>query len=264
MEFAPWPRPFFERIRPTFLESWPLALKDLAVRHESLPLTLEETRTLARAVPLWRERLISSDPRGLHSIAAKLQPVLEGSPQGIFVRLGSGSPKDCPLFRANGGRARTVVTALKLLQTSPRVRAHLKRCLSLDYSPRLFVRRWEQVEPWQELRCFMRHHRLVGISQVTHHDGEFLRPLASAAPAVTQALHRFFAEVARASHLHSAVFDVWCVAEQGTFRPRLLDANPWGPPSDPCLFNWGQPREFDGSLRYLGLPGVRIVPAPYK
>ncbi|HYO69638.1 MAG TPA: hypothetical protein VEU33_26540 [Archangium sp.] len=62
------------------------------------------------------------------------------------------------------------------------------------------------------------------------------------------------ARVAQASHLGSAVFDVLCDTGAGDGAPSrvwLLDANPWGPASDACLFDWSQPEGFDGSFRYL-------------
>jgi hypothetical protein len=254
MTYASWSYAHFMRIRPTFLESWPESLLALAISHVHLRLTPEEAGALAGSPPLWRERLVATDPKGLHTIAAKVQEVLEGAQQGGFVRLGSGSPKDSTLFRYHHGRARTAVMALKFLQTSPRTRAHLSRLTELGHSIHLFVRRWEQILPWQEFRCFMRDRRLVGISQIAHQGDEPDYSLASTAEKITQTLQVFFANVAQASHLGSAVFDVLCDAGAGDGAPSrvyLLDANPWGPSSDACLFDWEKPEGFDGSFRYL-------------
>ncbi|WP_239014703.1 cell division cycle 123 family protein [Archangium violaceum] len=254
MSYVSWSRAYFERIRPTFLESWTKDLRALAVSQVHLPLTLVEARALSVTPPLWRERLVALDPEGLHSIAARLQKVLEGAEQGVFVRLGSGSPKDSALFRDHGGCARTPMMALKFLQTSPRTRAHLSRFLELGHPVHLFVRHWMQIPPWQEFRCFMHNRRLVGISQLAHWGDTPDYSLAPRAEEIARTLRDFFVRVAQVSHLGSAVFDVLCDSGAGdgaSVGVWLLDANPWGPASDACLFDWSQPEGFDGSFRYL-------------
>jgi len=254
MTYASWPSAYFTRIRTTFLESWPESLLALAIPHIHLPLTPSEAEALACSPPLWREQLVDTDPAGIHAIAARLQQVIEGTQQGVFLRLGSGSPKDSALFHYHRGRARTAVMGLKFLQTSQRTRSHLSRIIQLGHPIHLFVRRWEQIPPWQEFRCFMKNRRLVGISQIAHQGDEPDYSLASIAEEMTRTLQAFFTRVAEASHLSSMVCDVWCspgAAEGAPSRVYLLDANPWGLLSDACLFDWGKPEGFDGSFRYL-------------
>ena len=100
----------------------------------------------------------------------------------------------------------------------------------------------------------MRDRRLAGISQIAHQGDEPDYPFGSSAEGIKHTLQAFFVRVAQACHLASAVFDVLYEVSADAGEPpqiRLLDANPWGPSSDACLFDWEKPEEFDGSFRYL-------------
>lgn len=264
METANWPRPFFERIRPSFMESWPQELVALAIPHTGLVLSPDEAKDLDAAAPLWRDRLLPSDPAGLRSLAGRLQPALAAHPNGVFVRLGSASPKDSALFRANQGRSTLPSTALKLLQTSPRIRAHLRRCLELGHPPSVFVMPWLPIQPWQEFRCFLRERRWVGVSQLDCVNHGALPELPQAGPRIGQALRALLPHLAAASHLDSGVFDVCVLGDRHApagCRAWLVELNPWGPVTDACLFRWDRPRDFDGSFRYLEGPGTPRVRA---
>jgi hypothetical protein len=43
-------------------------------------------------------------------------------------------------------------------------------------------------------------------------------------------------------------FDVWIANAVAGGSAMLIEVNPWGAPTDPCLFSW-QDRDFDGSFR---------------
>jgi len=70
---------------------------------------------LAWAPCLWLDRVTRLDPAGLQTLAAKLRQRIDGFSDGAFIRLGSASPKDSPLFYRNRRRTRQAVMAIKLL-----------------------------------------------------------------------------------------------------------------------------------------------------
>ena len=95
-----WDRADFEAFRPTFLESWPADLAALAPPQTGFALPPDDALALLQTRPLWRFRLTAEEPAGLHRLAGALEPLIAASPSGAFLRLGSGSPKDSPLFGA--------------------------------------------------------------------------------------------------------------------------------------------------------------------
>jgi D123 len=254
MDYPRWTRAYFERIYPTFLEWWPEDLTALSIRHTRVQLRAEEAEALVSSPSLWRDRLLPGDLNGLHTMAAKLQPLIDSFSGGAFIRLGSGSPKDSTIFRSNHGRVRQAMTAIKLLQTSMRIRTDIVRCLELDYIPSVFVRRWLSLHPWQEFRCFMRDKQLVGISQLDCVNYGAHQELRHTANQIEQAIREFFLTFRTHCHLDRVIFDVFVVPDiekSGFYRAHLTELNPWVPGTDTVLFRWGDSDDFDGSFRYL-------------
>lgn len=253
MDYPRWTGPYFERIRPTFLEAWPKEVARLSVSHVSVPLTWAEVEAIVETPPLWRDRLTNADPPALRTLATKLQPLIDTYTPGAFIRLGSRSPKDTLIFQASGGRIRRAVTAIKLIQSSLRAQSDLRRCRERDYAPYLFVREWLLLHSSQEFQCFLRDRKLVGISQLDCVNYGAIPELKEAAVRLEPAIREFAARFASVSHLPNAVFDVVIPHHPslGRIEVRLLDINPWGPPTATQLFDWGKPEDFDGSFRYL-------------
>lgn len=246
MSAALWSAPLRALAEPTFIEAWPA---------RGWPLTPDEAAALDEGAPLYRDRLGADDPPGLHALAARLTPLLAAHPAGAFVRLGSGSPKDSPLFAINQGRCAEPITAIKLLQTSRRLRSHLRHGLAAGHVPHLHVRPWIRIEPWQELRCFVRRRHCVGLCQldVTNHRRH--PELALRSEAVDRVARALVDRLIAASHLDSAVFDIVlriAPAAPDGLTALLLEINPWGRWTDAVLFDWRRPEDFDGSFRCLG------------
>lgn len=236
-----WTEGLFRRIRPSFLEAWPDGLSALALPFRGVMLANGEIDALLSTPPLWRSHLTTNDPPPLHALAHRLAPLIAAHPDGAFIRLGSGSPKDAALFRETGGRVLGAVFAIKLLQTSPRMRRHMTWCAALGHPPRIFVRRWLDTSGGTEYRCFVRDGTLVGVA-------------GPHPPEPPDHLSGFFRTVSTAAHMASGVYDVFCPGDTEA-RPLLLDLNPWGPPTDPAPFDWRRPRQFDG--RFVHTPPPR-------
>lgn len=246
-----WSLSWLDWIKPTFLECWPIQLRALAPPQVGVALSSGEVRALIHTRPLWRPRLTADDPHELHALVERLDPLIAGYSAGAFVRLGSGSPKDSVLFGEIKGRARDAVTAIKLLQTSPRIRTHIEQCIAFGYAPQLFVRPWMEIAPEDEFRCFLRGRRSAGVSQAVCS--------GVTAPVVPKAARRhveirlraFLDVVAREIHMDNAVLDVLCPVRDEGARPLLFDVNPWGARTGACLFSWQRPEMFDGRFLWV-------------
>lgn len=248
----------FAQACPTFLENWPVALQALSIAQEDLALDLAEARALGSNIRHFGHWFGPGPPLNLDSLALRLASALRRFPAGAFVRLGSRSGKDSDLAIAGGQRVHDAAAALRLLTDgSERIASDLRQCIARGYAPHLFVREWQPIAPWSELRCFMRQRRLVGICQ---YDCINLGPspqLAALAPRVPPVIEQFFVDFRRAVHLDDVVFDVFLQTDVEAPRrlsPRLLEINPFGPQTDAVLFDWraaGGRGDFDGGFRYL-------------
>jgi hypothetical protein len=107
--------------------------------------------------------------------------------------------------------------------------------------PQLALRKWANLHPSQEFRCFCRNRHLVGICQRHHteyyphlanHDHDQIRST------IRTAIDVFFRTVLLACSafpLDSYVFDVYVDRKHKVW---LVDFNVWGPTTDALLFDW--------------------------
>jgi hypothetical protein len=249
----------FERARPTFLENWPQALRDLSVAQVDIPLSLREALALGSHIRHFGH-WFGDGPHGtLDDLQARLQDAMARFPDGAFVRLGSRSGKDS-VFAAHCGLRVCSVRAAMLMLTdgSRRIASDLQQCIARGIAPHVFVREWASIPDWAELRCFMRARRLVGISQYDCVNLGPLNELRTHAAAIHAAVSEFFSRFREAVHLDDVVFDVFLLPRMvdgaTEFDVRLLELNPYGRETDAGLFSWNEPdceRNFDGTLRFL-------------
>jgi len=239
------PRARYDRIRPTFIESWPAAVAALSVPQRCVRLSDSEIGDLL-AAHHWS--LVNGQIResaALRELQDRLDAAVKEFPGGAIVRTGVRSPKDSPAALRDGLRVVDARAALLRLAQSSRVVDDLRLQLHHGDAPRLFARRWVEWEPWTELRCFMRGRRLIGVSQYDCKGLGFQPALVERAGELHQAVRGFFEEFRSAVHLDDVVFDVAVV--QG--RAVLIELNPFSRASDACLFDWDHLERFDGSFR---------------
>lgn len=283
----------WDLVRPTFLENWPVELKAISIPQDGIPLTTNDAIALGKAqVELWEwwdrhELLGDDDPNAMpgdapHRRTQEISDALHekikrliatsGAP-GVFVRLGSRSPKDSFHWwrqdddlgpRPKGGPwpISSGEEAMRLLlETSERVNDDLLEAVAQDYSPWIWVRAWQDIEPWQEFRCFVRDGQLIGISQYDYMERRFFPQLARDRSLYASAIMVFLRKrVLPVLHVPSAVVDVFVTVEgmpSGRGRKasaKLLEINPYFDLTDPCLFSW----EELGDLKATDLPVVKI------
>jgi hypothetical protein len=232
----------------TWLESWPEALAGLSFEQQGLRLSWEEVHALGRLNGIHGHCFQRSSPGTLEGLTARLDDALRRFPQGAFVRLGSRSPKDTLASMQTGNRAFNGAQAVRLLTGgSERISFDLRRCLRAAYTPWIFLRRWCEIPPESEFRCFMREGRRVGVSQ--YHHGSHFEGLDAkqTLECLRERILAYFPLLAAHSHMTTAVFDL--IITPGSDRPvTLIELNPYGMSTDPCLFSWSA-QDLDDTLR---------------
>lgn len=191
----------------------------------------------------------------------------------VFIKLNWSSPKDATWVAFNNNMKCSSLSQLYLLLKSSDFVAHdlsmpfssCEDCTSEDsenVSYSLVVRKWVDVNPGTEFRCWVADGRLVAACQ--RDTSNYYPHLAKEEASIRQDLASFFQEqVVDKFPLKSYVMDVT--------RPRkdkviLVDFNPWGDTTDSLLFSWEELEEMtegETCLRYIR-ESVGVRPHPYR
>lgn len=103
-----------------------------------------------------------------------------------------------------------------------------------DVSYTLVLRKWIEMNPSVEFRCFVRERMLLAICQRDLNHFEFL---ASMVDQLRSLIRNFFDNHLKATFPDDDfVFDVYIPPPHK--RVWLIDINPWAPRTDPLLFSW--------------------------
>lgn len=272
-------------IKPTYIENWPVELKALSMHQEGLALTVDDAVALGKSQielhEFWQGHLsLGDEDNRLVEIARELdgkvrRVMAQAKAPGVFVRLGSRSPKDSYWWWRDEHRdagkdpatAPWPITsgqdAVKLLlETSERVNDDLLLAVANNYSPHIWVRAWEEMLPWQEFRCFIHEGRILGISQYDYMGRKVHPQLVRDRGLYVNAVMLFLNKrVIPSLHIPSAVVDLYVQVNHmpsGRGRKasaRLLEINPYFSLTDPCLFTW---EELDAKADADEPPTVKI------
>jgi hypothetical protein len=254
---------YWEMAMPTFMENWPSELHSLSIPSVGRRLMMSEARTLGSYI-LELGEAFEKVPENREEIRARLIDALDKQvkifPQGVFVRLGSRSPKDalywgvCDTKGApENGRLVTGEQVFGILTAcSERIYDDLQMQIAMEYPPSIWLRQGLELPEWSEFRCFMQDRKLIGISQYYYRTP--YKEIAEDAGGIKWAIECFFNSLFQSRcHLDSMVFDVF-VKRRGTqsclYEVKLLEINPFFPLTDPCLFDWNKPDDFKGQLRF--------------
>jgi len=225
----------------TWIENWPKDLYVHSFSHKGVQLSLDAAHALGRLNGVYAHCFSKTDPHeALIDARLALDDAFGHFPQGAFIRLGSRSPKDTPLGVASGCLAENSRQALRLLTAgSHRMSYDLRLCVRESYNPWVFLREWRDCEPMREFRCLFRDGRLIGASQY-HHGRCF--PADRRAERIERAIAAicgFRAKLLAAWGTSPVVADV--LINGDTDAATLIEVNPYGPPTDPCLLSWNSP-----------------------
>eukprot|EP00936_MAST-01D_sp_MAST-1D-sp1_P002520 g2520.t1 len=120
------------------------------------------------------------------------------------------------------------------------------------YPFRLVLRKWCNLHPAQEFRCFVRANHLIAVCQRDHKAHYPFLVVQERQAQLRSALAGFFHRYLRGRHSESSfVFDAYVDRKDKVF---LLDLNPFGDVTDALLFEWDE-------LRRLGVGAAAAVAA---
>lgn len=250
---------WFSRAKLTFIENWPRALCNMSIAQVDIPFSFEETKQFEQFIKRTWEAIDNGakKPPECDFAVALLQRfkyAMEQFPHGAFVRLGSRSPKDSLVFHDLGGKCTEPSHALQMLSIfSERVVEDVWDCIAAEYPIHIFFREWIEIPEWSEFRCFMRDRKLVGVSQYQYRTVYEELQDPQQVDSIRWAIDRFFEGFSRDCHIDDVVFDVFIKKQSlGTntcWEVKLLEINPFGAHTDPCLFDHRNEESFDGSTK---------------
>ncbi|KAI8620420.1 D123-domain-containing protein [Chytriomyces sp. MP71] len=120
---------------------------------------------------------------------------------------------------------------------------------------KLVLRKWYDLHPSMEFRCFAKDGVLVGISQrdyLNHYPF-----LANTRLTIEAAIHDFYKNEIHGKFENSSyVFDAYM--NRNTRKLYLIDFNPFSATTDSLLFDWDEILSFDTTKNEVGL-GLRVV-----
>lgn len=105
---------------------------------------------------------------------------------------------------------------------------------SIEYV--LVLRKWTEISPSGEYRCFIRHNKLFAISQRSTQHFSFIEDSKAM---IVRSINRFFKNVVRHKFPNSSyVLDLYLSEDNG--KPTIIDFNPFVSVTDSLLFSWDE------------------------
>ena len=231
----------------TFLENWPAALADVSVRSAAVPLSEQDMKVLGGMTPSFRESQGYYDTdHYTDGFLEGIDAALEEFPEGVMPRLGYCSWKASTVVHGPAFGRRGVLSVLS--QPDDRIANALAVHLAHGAPAVLHLREFVEIPPWAELRLFFRQRTLVGVSQ--YHYQSFFEELVQLYQPLTETVARFADSLLAKLHLDDVVADIFvALDDDGEVKPTLIELNPFDKRTDPCLFSWTEPGDFDGTFR---------------
>lgn len=242
-----------EMVKNTYIENWPQEMVRLSIPHVDILLPLRMAKGLGSNILELGQAFLNTPCKVTRlCLLDALDRAVAQFPEGAFVRLGSRSPKDafCDKVRVTNG----VEAFRRLTACSERIYEDLSMALAGNYEPHIFVRQWIDIPEWAEFRCFMVKHKLRGISQYNYLNQVVYPEVVDQVESIEWAIKKWFPSFVKTAHDNSLVFDVFIkhrkCGNQNSWEVKLLEINPMLNVTDPCLFDWNNPKEFDGRFKF--------------
>lgn len=189
----------------------------------------------------------SRDWPEIHKAIAELITELSGA---VAPKLNWSAPKDATWISATNNMQCNSANEIYLLLKSSNFITHdlehafdgcdndpadnASKLTIKDIPHHLVLRKWIQVNPSVEFRCFVRRRKLIGICQRDLNHYDFLEPMIDL---LRDLITEFFDLRLKTSFPdENFAFDVYIPAPHK--RVWLIDINPWAPRTDPLLFSW--------------------------
>ncbi|KAG7234684.1 hypothetical protein INR49_004088 [Caranx melampygus] len=146
----------------------------------------------------------------------------------------------------------TTVTAPEFPEFTSKV---LEAINALDSFSVLVLRKWSELIPGGEFRCFVKENKLIAISQRDY--TQYYQHILKQEEQISQAIQEFFSQHIQYHFLdEDFVFDVY---RDSQGRVWLIDLNPFGEVTDSLLFSWGELTSGGGTALQQEGPAFRYT-----
>lgn len=189
---------------------------------------------------------------------------------GVFTKLNWSAPRDAAWMSPDGTLRCSSFNDICLLLKSSDFIAHdltqaYEHCTDADEALstlgnlpfELVIRPWTDISPSSEFRCFIKHRKLIAISQ-RHHSSFYDYSTSEKSEAFSRITDFYNARISGRFVDDSFVFDVCSVRSRHDIR--VLDFNPFGRRTDALLFTWEELETVDVNSHDFSMSSVlRVV-----
>eukprot|EP00794_Sanderia_malayensis_P006883 gene6883-7658_t len=213
-------------------------------------------------------------------LQAEVNEAIKELSGAVFPKLNWSCPKDARWISADGTlKCRSFSDICLLLKSSDFIMHDLTNAFEFceDSTERLptdsfelVLRKWTEISPAAEFRCFVKKDRLIAITQ--RDTTNFYDFLLANSHKVHRDITEFFKMKIQSKFVESSfVFDIW---RYGDGKLTLIDVNPFSAVTDSLLFTWQELRdglndvchennETQGELRLVPEGATSLQPSQY-
>jgi hypothetical protein len=201
------------------------------------------------------------EQKSFPEFSRRVKDIIEDLGGEVFIKLNWSCPKDAAWVSLNNSLKCTTLSQVYLLLKSSDFISHdltfpFSDCsdegeevVSVPYS--LVLRKWAEINPSTEWRCFVKQGQLIAISQ--RDTSSYYQHIEKDEASIKQDILSFFREqILDQFPLSSYAFDV---TRPGKDKVTLVDINPFGVTTDPLLYDWPDLFNWSNSdgmeLRYI-------------
>lgn len=243
---------FTQALRQTFPEHYPDGIRDLMLPIVSIKLSQADARVLGGFSRTFRSAMTGTAAGDYFSqgFLDTLEAAMAQYPGGVMPRIGYCSWKAASISNVPANGAKGVLAFMS--RDDPRVGRAMVAHVVMNEPVVLHLRPWINIPEWAEFRMFIRDGRVIGASQYLHR--KTYPEISYNEAGILAALQGFAPVLLESLHVPSVVADVFLEPQRTGFRATLIELNPFGQETDPCLFNWAKGGDFDGSFRFNRVP----------
>ncbi|PHZ16776.1 D123-domain-containing protein [Rhizopus microsporus ATCC 52813] len=182
-------------------------------------------------------------------IEKQIKEAIEEYEGAVFPKLNWSSPRDAAWIATTQTlKCTSPFDVFLLLKSSDFINHDLNHAYEICADQKqdrptfdLVLRKWFDLQPSMEFRCFVKNQEIIGICQRDVNYYEFLPKMK---PTIELLIYRFFEEHV-CEHFDSLnyVFDVY--VEYNREKVYLVDFNPFCPTTDSIMYDWEELMNFD-------------------
>lgn len=237
----------FDEVKKTYIEN--LSKELLEIPTVMFQLSSEELKTM---LDVFNSIMNGETPSGdteekVNELRVKIDNLIKTNfPDGCFIKLGSRSPKDSWLIRKNGMCCKDGQYAMSLLFDSERIMDDLYIASANNYLPHVVLRKWVNIDPWREFRCFIRNKELVGISQYFYKT--YYPQIIKNKDNIEKVIKDKVQAIRNLLPVDTVIVDFIYNDDK---TATIIEFNPYDIFTDPCLFDWKKDAFENFEFRYL-------------